>query len=113
MALVGGKAAGHPHPSRSLWPWRRADYSGRPGGWLSPRDENCLPVPRLLLAWLQAVLPQRAKGVRTAEGQTGQCGHKTGQPGQPYEAEGCLRPHFTANRVSARLGLHGGREVGT
>ena len=24
MARVGGKAAGHSHPSRTVWPWRRA-----------------------------------------------------------------------------------------
>ena len=31
-----------------------------------PEAENHLPVPRLFLAWLQAVLPRRAKGVCTA-----------------------------------------------
>ena len=85
-ARVGGKTAGHPHPSRSLWPWGRAAHSGRPGGWLSPRDEDRFPVPRLLLARLQAVLPRSSKGNRVTAEQTGRCGRKAGQPGPAPEA---------------------------
>ena len=113
MARVGGAAAGHPHPPRPLWPWGREVHSGRSGGRLSPRDEDHLPVPRLLLARLQAVLPQSPKGDRGAAEQTGRVGCKAGQPGPTRETEGRLRSHPDANSVSARVGLHGGREVGT
>ena len=62
IAWVGGKAAGR---SRSRSGWR-----------LSPRDEDRLPVPRLLLARLPTVLPWRTKRNCGAVWQKGRVGRK-------------------------------------